>query len=101
MEVLSATIIELFNIVAGIFIIIISLYASEKFNIYLFKSGWFIIAASGAVMVVGSIFRTYYSHTNQYLEWAWLGRTFISVHLLLLLIGIYLLAHTAVKMWGD
>jgi uncharacterized integral membrane protein len=101
MEVLSATIIELFNIVMGICIIIISLYASKKFNIHLFKRGWLIIALSGAVMVLGSIFRSYYSFTNQYLEWAWLGRIFILIHLLFLLIGIYLLALTAVKMWGD
>jgi len=97
----SATIIELFNIVMGICIIIISMYASEKFNIHLFKRGWLIIALSGAVIVLGSIFRSYYSYTNKYLECAWLGRIFIFVHLFLLMVGIYLLALTAVKMWGK
>lgn len=101
MEEPNATIIELLNIGMGICIVMISLYASNKFSLHVFKRGWLIVAASGAVMMMGSMFRASYSYTNQYIEWAWLGRIFILAHLLFLVIGIYLLAHTAVKMWGD
>ena len=101
MGVLGATIIELLNMVMGICIILISIYASNKFSLHVFKRGWLIVALSGAVMMLGSIFRAYYSFTDQYMEWAWLGRIFVFFHLLLLVTGIYLLALTAVKMWGD
>jgi hypothetical protein len=97
----TATIIELLNLLMGICIIIISFYASKKFSLYIFKQGWFIVSLSGVAIVIGSVLRAYYSYVNLYLEWAWLGRIFILAHLFLLMIGIYLLAVTAVKMWGD
>lgn len=97
----SATIIELLNMGMGICIVMISIYASKKFSLHVFKRAWVIISLSGAVMVLGSILRAYYSYTNLYEEWAWLGRIFIFIHLLVLVFGIYLLAMTAVKMWGD
>ena len=101
MEINSATLIELLNIGMGIGIVIISIYASKKFSLDIFRQGWFIVGLSGAVMLLGSILRVYYSYANLYMEWAWLGRLFIFIHLFLLVIGIYLLATTAVKMWGD
>jgi hypothetical protein len=101
MEINDATIVELLNLGMGICIVIISIYASKKFSLHIFRQGWIIVALSGVIMVLGSIVRIYYSHLNLYMEWAWLGRIFILVHLFFLVIGIYLLAMTAVKMWGD
>lgn len=101
MEINSATFVELLNMGMGICILLISYYAAKKFSILLFRRGWFIISLSGAVMVLGSIFRAYYSFVDLYDEWAWLGRIFVFIHLFVLVIGIYLLAMTAVKMWGD
>ncbi|MDF1556775.1 MAG: hypothetical protein P1P80_01135 [ANME-2 cluster archaeon] len=97
----SSTIIELLNMSMGICIALISLFAYRKFSLHIFRRGWLIVALSGIVMMLGSIFRAYYSYANQYLEWAWLGRIIIFIHLVLLVIGIYVLALTAVKMWGD
>ena len=97
----SATIIEFLNMCMGICIVVISFYASKKFSLRIFRRGWLIVALSGVVMVFGSILRAYYSYLNLYVEWAWLGRIIILMHLVLLVIGIYLMAVTAVKMWGD
>ncbi|KAF5421263.1 MAG: hypothetical protein GQ469_05120 [Methanosarcinales archaeon] len=97
----SATVIEFLNMCMGICIVVISFYAYKKFSLRIFRRGWLIVALSGVVMVLGSILREYYSYANLYTEWAWLGRLFILIHLVLLVIGIYLMAVTAVKMWGD
>lgn len=97
----SATIIELLNMCMGICIVVISFYASKKFSLRIFRRGWLIVSLSGVAMVLGSIIREYYSYANLYFEWAWLGRLFILLHLVLLVIGFYLLAITAVRMWGD
>ncbi len=97
----GATFVELLNMGMAICIVIISIYASKKFSLHIFKRGWLIVALSGVVMATGSILRVYYSYANLYAEWAWLGRVFILVHLFMLMIGIYLLAMTAVKMWSD
>lgn len=97
----SATIIELLIMGMGICIAIISAYASKKFSLLIFKRGWLLLALSGVVLALGSILRAYYSFANLYVEWAWLGRLFIFVHTLLMVIGIYLLAMTAVKVWSD
>ncbi|MCG7848136.1 MAG: hypothetical protein MIO93_03015 [ANME-2 cluster archaeon] len=101
MEINSATIVEMLNMGMGICIVLISYYAAKKFSILVFRRGWFLVSFSGAVMVLGSIFRAYYSFIGLYEEWAWLGRIFVFIHLFVLVIGIYLLAMTAVKMWGD
>lgn len=101
MEINTATIIELLNLVMGICIVIISFYAYKQFSIHIFRQGWFIVSLSGVTIVLGSVLRAYYSYFDLYSEWAWLGRIFILVHLFFLVIGIYLLAMTAVKMWGD
>jgi len=101
MELNSATVIEFLNMCMGICIVVISFYAFKKFSLHIFRRGWLIVSLSGVVMVLGSIFREYYSYANLYIEWAWLGRLFILLHLVLLVIGIYLLAMTAVRMWGD
>lgn len=100
-EINTATIVELLNFIMSFCIILISVYASNKFTLRIFRRGWFVIMISGAVMVAGSIFRSYYSHIGLYEELAWLGRIFILVHLFFLVIGIYMLATTAVRMWGD
>lgn len=97
----TATIIELINMVMGTFIVFICLYASKKFSLHIFRRGWLIIMLSGLILVFGSILRAYYSYSNLYMELAWLGRMFIFAHLALMVIGIYLLATVAVKMWGD
>lgn len=97
----AATFVEIVNMVMGIFIVFICLHASKKFSLHIFRRGWLILALSGAVLALGSILRAYYSYFNFYMELAWLGRMFIFVHLLLMVIGIYLLAIIAVKMWGD
>lgn len=101
MEINSATIVELLNLGMGVCIIVISFYAAKKFSILLFIRGWFIISLSGVIMVLGSFFRAYYSFTGTYEEWAWLGRIFVLIHLFVLVIGIYLLATTAVTIWGN
>lgn len=97
----AATIIELINMMMGISIVFICLHASKKFSLHIFRRGWVILMLSGAVLVFGSILRAYYSYFDLYMELAWLGRAFIFAHLLLMVIGIYLLATIAVKMWGD
>lgn len=98
-----ATVIELLNMAMALCIVLISYYAAKKFSLNVFRRGWFIVSLSGVVMALGSILRAYYSSTTPttYEEWAWLGRIFIFAHLFILVIGIYLLAMTAVKMWGD
>ena len=101
MNINSATIIELLNMGMGICIVIISVHASKKFRLNIFRQAWLMLALSGVIMALGSIFRAYYSYNNLYVEWAWLGRLFMFAHMLLMVIGIYLLAKTAVKMWGD
>lgn len=96
----AGTIVEIINLFIAFCIIIIAKYAMDKFKIAVFRKGWYFIALSGAVLVIGSVFRAYYSYTNQF-ELVAFGRLFISVHLVLMLIGIYLLATTAVKLWGE
>ncbi len=97
----AATFVELINMLMGILIVFICIHASKKFSLHIFRRGWLLLALSGVVLVLGSILRAYYSYSNLYMELAWLGRMFIFVHLLLMVIGIYLLATIAVKMWGD
>ncbi len=101
MSINIATIVELLNMVIGLCIVVISYYAAKKFSLLVFRRGWFIVSLSGLVIVFGSVLRAYYSYANLYEELAGLGRMFIFVHLFLLVIGIYILAITAVKMWGD
>lgn len=100
-EINTATIVELLNLIMSLCIILISVYASNKFTLRIFRRGWFVVGISAVIMLMGSIFRSYYSHMGVYEEWAWLGRIFVFFHLLFLVIGIYMLATTAVRMWGD
>ena len=51
----SATAVELVDMVAGFLILAVAIYAQRKFRFPIFKLGWDIIAASGAIRVAGSI----------------------------------------------
>jgi len=97
----SATIVELVNFVAGILISTVAIYAQRKFHFVIFRLGWGIIAASGLIGVVGSLFRAYYTYASLYEELVPWGRAFLVVSRVTLVIGIYLLAAAALKIWGG
>lgn len=95
----SSTLAEVVNLVAGILIFGVAIYARMKFRFAVFKLGWDIIATSGAIRVVGSFFRAYYTYIGSYsLTW---GRAFLVVGRVVLVIGIYVLAIAAIKLWGE
>ncbi len=96
----SATVVELVNFVVGILILAVAIYAQKKFRFVIFKLGWDIIAASGAIRVVGSLFRAYYTYIDSYELIPW-GRAFLVVGRIVLVIGIYVLAIAGLKLWGE
>jgi len=98
----SATVVELVNFAAGILILAVAIYAQRKFHFVIFRLGWGIIAASGAIGVAGSLFRAYYTYIpGLYEELVPWGRAFLVVGRVSLVIGIYLLAVAALKIWGE
>jgi hypothetical protein len=96
----SATVVELVNLVVGILILAVAIYAQKKFRFVIFKLGWDIIAASGAIRVVGSLFRAYYTYIDSYELIPW-GRAFLVLGRIVLVIGIYVLAIAGLKLWGE
>ncbi len=103
----SAILTEVFNLAAGIFVMVLAIYAGRKFRFVIFKSGWDVVAASGAIAAAASIFRIYYTYAHLYEEpllfmtfIAW-GRVFLGISNLVLMIGIYVLALTGIKLWGK
>lgn len=100
MEIDSATVVELVNLVTGILILAVAIYAQRKFRFVIFKLGWDIIAASGAIRVIGSLFRAYYTYIDSYELIPW-GRAFLVVGRIVLVIGIYVLAIAGIKLWGE
>ncbi len=63
----SATAVELVDMVALVLILAVAIYAQRKFRFVVFKLGWDIIAASGAIRIAGSLFRAYFlnKHTPE------------------------------------
>ncbi|MGB2729030.1 MAG: hypothetical protein WBD09_11300 [Halobacteriota archaeon] len=100
MEIDSATVVELVNLVTGILILAVAIYAQRKFRFAIFTLGWDIIAASGAIRVIGSLFRAYYTYIDSYELIPW-GRAFLVVGRIVLVIGIYVLAIAGIKLWGE
>lgn len=96
----SATAVELVNLVTGILILAVAIYAQRKFRFFIFKLGWEIIAASGAISVAGSLFRAYYTYIDLYELIPW-GRVFLVVGRVVLVIGIYVLVVAGLKLWGE
>jgi len=96
----SATIMELVNLVTGILILAVAIYAQKKFRFTIFKLGWAIIAVSGAIGVIVSLFRAYYTYADllELIPW---GRAFLVVCGAILVIGIYVLAVAGLKLWGE
>ncbi|MBA7523005.1 hypothetical protein ES705_15127 [subsurface metagenome] len=97
----SATVVELVNLVTGILILAVAIYAQKRFRFAIFKLGWDIIAASGAIRVVGSLFRAYYTYIDSYELIPWGRRAFLVVGRIVLVIGIYVLAIAGLKVWGE
>ena len=96
----SATVVEMVNLVTGILILAVAIYAQKRFRFAIFKLGWDIIAASGAISVIGSLFRAYYTYTDSLELIPW-GRAFLVVGGVVLVIGIYVLAMAGIKLWGE
>ena len=96
----SATAVELVDMVAGFLILGVAIYAQRKFRFPVFKLGWDIIAASGAIRVAGSLFRAYYTYIDSYELIPW-GRAFLVAGRVVLVIGIYALAIASVSLWGE
>lgn len=96
----SATAVELVNLVAGIFILAVAIYVQRKSNLAVFKRGLYIIAASGAIRVVGSLFRAYYTYTGLLELISW-GRAFLVVGRVVLVIGLYVFAMAVLKICGE
>jgi hypothetical protein len=101
MRIDSATALELVNLIAGILIAGVAIYACRIFHFAIFKRGWCIVAASGVLMVIGSLFRAYYTYTGLYGELVPWGRAFLVVGRVVLVIGIYVLAVAGIKLWGE
>jgi len=96
----SATAVELVDLIAGLLILAVAIYAQRKFRFVIFKLGWDIIAASGAIRVAGSLFRAYYTYIDSYEFIPW-GRAFLVIGRVVLVIGIYVLAVAGLKLWGE
>jgi len=96
----SATVVELIDMVAAVLVLAVAIYAQRKFHFVIFKLGWDIIAASGAISVIGSLFRAYYTYADllELIPW---GRTFLVIGRAVLVIGIYVLAVAGLKLWGE
>ncbi len=62
----SATLIEVFDFAAGIFVMVLAIYASRKFRFVVFKFGWYVVAVSGAIAAAASVFRVYYTYAHIY-----------------------------------
>ncbi len=97
----SATVVELVNFVAGILILAVAIYAQRKFRFAIFKLGWDIIAASGAFMAIGSLCRAYCTYAGLYEERVPKDGVFFVISKVTLVIGIYVLAVAAVKLWDE
>ncbi len=96
----SATAVELVNLVAGIFILAVAIYVKRKANLAIFNRGLDIIAASGAIRVVGSLFRAYYTYTDSLELIPW-GRAFLVVGRVVLVIGLYVFAMAVLKICSE
>jgi hypothetical protein len=96
----SATAVELVNFAAGVLLLAVAIYAQKKFRFAIFKLGWALIAVSGAIGVIGSLFRAYYTYADllELIPW---GRAFLVVGRAILVIGIYVLAVAGLKLWGE
>lgn len=96
----SATVVELVNLITGVLILAVAIYAQRQFRFVIFKFGWAIIAVSGAIRVAGSLFRAYYTYADllELIPW---GRAFLVVGRVVLVIGIYVLAIAGLKLWGE
>ncbi len=102
-----AILMEEFNLATGIFIMLLAIYARRKFRFVIFKSGWDVVALSGAIATAASVFRIYYTYAGLYDEpflfmtfIAW-GRALLVTSHLVLMAGIYILALTGIKLWGE
>jgi hypothetical protein len=96
----AATAVELVNMVAGVFIVGMAIYVQRISNLAIFKRGLDIIAASGAIMVIGSVFRAYYTYTDCYELMPW-GRAFLVAYRIMLLLGLYVFAMAVLKICGE
>jgi len=100
MTVNGATMVELVNLVMGVFIFAVAIQARRKFRFVVFNAGWNIVAVSAAVMVVGSLCRTYYIYANLP-ELIPLGWAFLVADKLVLAVGICVLVMAAIKLWDE
>ena len=100
MTVNGATMVELVNLVMSVFILAVAIHARRKFRFVVFNAGWNIVAVSAAVMVVGSLFRTYYTYANLP-ELIPLGWAFLVADKLVLAVGICVLVMAAIKLWDE
>ncbi|MDY6965925.1 MAG: hypothetical protein SVM80_08160 [Halobacteriota archaeon] len=92
--------VEAINLIAGLLLLLIAIYARQKFNFSIFRLGWNFIALSGIVKVIASSFRIYYAYYELY-ELIPYGRALLVVGRILTVIGVYLLASAAIKLWGE
>jgi len=92
--------IEAVNLVAGFILFLIAIYARKKFTFSIFKLGWTLIALSGIVKVIASVYRMYYAYYEIY-ELIPPGRALLVIGRILTVLGVYLLASAAIELWGD
>jgi len=92
--------VEVINLVAGLVLFLIAIYARNKFEFRIFRLGWSFIAISGIIKVISSSFRIYYSYYELH-EYVPYGRALLVIGRVMTVIGVYLLASAAIDLWGD
>ncbi len=96
----SATVLELVDLAAGILIAVFAIHAGRKFQFVIFRHGWNVVAGSGILMALSSLFRAYYTYASMYELIPW-GRAMLVVCRLTLVAGIYMLARAALRLWAE
>lgn len=88
------------NIILAFILLTSAVYAQKMFGLAIYKRSWYLFMVASVLMVAGSIIRLYISLYDHY-AMLWIPRVFDFVERVLLIVGIYLLASIAVKLWGD
>lgn len=96
----SATVLELVNLVTGIIIAVMAIYAQNKINFAIFKRGFSIIAVSGIIMAVIAPYRAYYTYMGLY-ELIPIGRAGLVIARIVLIIGLFVLGKAAISIYGE
>lgn len=92
--------------VIGLVLALVMIYSTtvaiKKFGVVIWKKGWYVIALAGFILVLASIYNMLFHYMFSSEEWgALVLNVLYTMMRLCIVIGIFILANTASKLWGG